>query len=61
MAGGMPSRTRFGGLFPRKRCRQIAEFGLHFGGIGYGIRDLLAKEFTVPLAKPVNRYFERAL
>ena len=30
-------------------------------GIGHGIRDFLAKEFAIPLAKPVNRHLERSL
>ena len=30
-------------------------------GIGHSIRDFLAKEFAIPLAKPVNGHLERAL
>lgn|ERR1019366_8548231 len=33
--------------------------GLHFGGIGHRIGDFLAKEFAIPLAKPVNGHLER--
>ena len=40
---------------------QKPELRLHFRGIGHRIRDFLAKEFAVPLAKPVNRDFERSL
>ena len=47
-------------LPPRQRGRQKPEFGLHFGGVGDSVRDFLAKEFAIPLAKPVNRNFERS-
>jgi hypothetical protein len=40
--------------FPRQHGRQKPEFGLHFDGIGHSIGDFLAKEFEMPLAKPVN-------
>jgi hypothetical protein len=43
-----------GRLLPHVHGRQIPEFGFHFCGIGYSIRDFLAKELTIPLAKPVN-------
>jgi hypothetical protein len=33
----------------------------HIGGIDHGIRDFLAKEFAIPLAKPVNGDLERSL
>src|ERR1700756_3851827 len=42
-------------LLARQHGSQKPEFGFHFRGIGHGIGDLLAKEFTIPLAKPVNR------
>jgi hypothetical protein len=48
-------------LLPRQHGRQKPEFGLHFGGIGHSIGDFLAKEFAIPLAKPVNGYLERPL
>src|ERR1051326_8718219 len=48
-------------LLRGERGRQIAEFGFYFGRVGHGIRDLLAKEFAIPLAKPVNRNFEGTL
>jgi hypothetical protein len=48
-------------LVSRQRGGQKPEFGLHFSGIGHSISDLLAKEFAIPLAKPVNRNFERTL
>ena len=48
-------------LISGQRGSQKPEFGLHFGGIVHGIRDFLAKEFAVPLAKPVYRDFERPL
>jgi hypothetical protein len=48
------------GLLSRQHGCQIPEFGLHFGGIGDSIRDLLAKKFAIPLAKPVNGYLERS-
>src|SRR6516162_6422857 len=48
-------------LLPRKHRRQKAEFRFHFGGIGHSIRYLLAEEFAVALAKPVNSHFERSL
>ena len=44
----------------RQHSRQKPEFGIHIRGVGYGIGDFLAKEFTIPLAKPVNRDFERS-
>src|ERR1019366_6273929 len=47
-------------LPPRQRGRQKPEFGLHFGGVGDSVCDFLAKEFAIPLAKPVNRNFERS-
>ena len=45
-------------LVARQRGSQKPEFGLHLCGIGHSIRDFLAKQFAVPLAKPVNRNFE---
>ena len=51
---------RLSTLLPGQRGRQIPEFGLHFGGIGYNIGDLLSKEFAIPLAKPVNGHLERS-
>src|ERR1035438_10004008 len=56
-------RNRPGGgrpLLPRQHGRQKPEFGLHFGGIGHSIGDFLAKEFAIPLAKPVNGHLERS-
>jgi len=47
-------------LLPRKHGRQKPEFGLHFDGIGHSIGDFLAKEFAIPLAKPVNGHLERS-
>ena len=48
-------------LLPREHGRQIPEFGLYFRGIGDSIRDFLAKEVPIPLAKPVNGDLERSL
>lgn len=48
-------------LLAREHGSQKPEFSFHFRGIGHGIRDFLAKEFAIPLAKPVNRNFERPL
>src|SRR6516164_817031 len=48
-------------LFPCKDGGQMPEFGLHRGGIGHSIRDLLAKKFAIPFTKPVNRYLQRPL
>jgi len=47
-------------LLPRQHGRQVPQFGLHFGGIGHSIGDFLAKEFAIPLAKPVNGHLERS-
>jgi hypothetical protein len=58
MAGLKPMAVR---LLPHEHGRQIPEFRFHFCGIGYGIRDFLAKEFAIPLAKPVNGHLERSL
>jgi hypothetical protein len=48
-------------LFARRHGSQKPQFGLHFRGIGHSIRDLLAQEFAIPLAKSVNRHFERSV
>ena len=48
-------------LLAGEHGHQITEFRLYFRGIGHSIRDFLAKEFAVPLAKPVNGYLECAL
>jgi hypothetical protein len=58
MAGLKPIAGR---LLPHEHGRQIPEFGFHFSGIGYSIRDFLAKELAIPLAKPVNGHLERSL
>src|SRR5690349_11416453 len=50
-----------GQLFPREHGRQMPELGFHIGGIDHSIRDFLAKEFAIPLAKPVNGDLERSL
>src|SRR5215471_14275456 len=49
------------GLVSGEHGRQVTEFGFHFGGIGYRIRNFLAKELAIPLAKPMNSHFERPL
>jgi hypothetical protein len=59
--GAFLTSASHGPLFPRQNGGQIPEFGFHFGGIGHRIRDFLAEEFAVPLAKPVNGHFERSL
>src|SRR5262249_1720500 len=48
-------------LFACQHGSQESEFGFHFGRIGHRIGDLLAKEFAIPLAQPMNGDFERAL
>ena len=48
-------------LFSGQHGRQKPEFGLHFRGIGDSIGDFLAKEFAIPLAKPVNGHLQRSL
>src|SRR6185437_3541565 len=48
-------------LIARQHGSQKPEFRFYFCGIGHGIRDFLSKEFAIPLAKPVNRDFERPL
>ena len=48
-----------GQLFPREHGREMLELGFHIRGIGHSIRDLLAKEFAIPLAKPVNSHLQR--
>jgi hypothetical protein len=50
-----------GSLPPGKYGSQKAEFRIHFGGVGHSLRDFLAKEFAIPLAKPVNGDLERSL
>jgi hypothetical protein len=50
-----------GQLFPHEHGRQMPELGFHIGGISHSIRNFLAKEFAIPLAKPVNRNLERSL
>jgi hypothetical protein len=47
-------------LLPCEGHRQIPEFGFHFGGIGHSIRDFLAQQVAIPLAKPVNGHLERS-
>src|SRR5262245_63266657 len=39
----------------------MPELGFHISGIEHSIRDFLAKEFAIPLAKPVNGDLERSL
>src|SRR5436190_1845145 len=39
----------------------MPELGFHLGGIAHGIRDFPAKEFAIPLSKPVNRHLKRSL
>jgi hypothetical protein len=46
-------------LLSRQHGRQKPEFRLHFARIGDSVRDFLAKEFAIPLAKPVNGHLER--
>ena len=46
-------------LISRQRASQKPEFGLHLRRIGHSIRDFLAKEFAIPLSKPVNRHLKR--
>ena len=50
-----------GPLLPREHHCQIPELGFDFCRIGHCIRDFLAKEVAIPLAKPVNRDFESPL
>ena len=52
----IPSERR-ARLLPRQHGRQKPELGLHFGRIGHCIGDSLAKEFAIPLAKPVEATF----
>src|SRR5262245_47279649 len=60
LLSGRPSE-RDARLLPRQHGCQKPEFGLHFVRIGHRIGDLLAKEFAIPLAQPMNGDFERAL
>src|ERR1700676_2454928 len=47
-------------LLPCQHIRQKPEFGLDFSGVGNSIRNCLAKEFAVSLAKPENGHLERS-
>ena len=48
-------------LLRREYGRQVPELGFDLCGIGHGIRDLLTKELTIPLTKPVNSDLESTL